>query len=105
MFQGLQLPEALNNLDFNIIIHQSCNIVKRKNIVFSKKSYYNKQKSQEMFSCLGLQSSEAINNLDFNIILHQSCNIVKGKNEDFFRKYSKKEPLRLISIYFNPIIF
>ena len=29
-FQGLQLPEALNNLDFNIIIHQSRNIVNSK---------------------------------------------------------------------------
>lgn len=28
MFQGLQLPEAFNNLDFNKIIHQSKNIVK-----------------------------------------------------------------------------
>lgn len=27
MFQGLQLPEALNNLDSNVIIHQSRNIV------------------------------------------------------------------------------
>lgn len=28
MFQGLQLPEAFNNLDFNRILHQSHNIVK-----------------------------------------------------------------------------
>lgn len=43
--------------------------------------YYNKEKSQELFSCLGLQSSEAINNLDSNIIIHQSRNIVKANDE------------------------
>ncbi len=43
--------------------------------------YYNKEKSQELFSCLGLQSSEAINNLDSNIIIHQSRNIVKANEE------------------------
>ncbi len=31
MFQGLQLPEAFNNLDYNKIIHQSRNIVKSEN--------------------------------------------------------------------------
>ena len=32
MFQGLQLPEAFNNLDFNRILHQSNHIVKENNI-------------------------------------------------------------------------
>lgn len=30
MFPGLQLPEALNNLDSNIVLHQSNNIVNNK---------------------------------------------------------------------------
>lgn len=43
--------------------------------------YWNKNKSQELFSCQGLQLPEAINNLDFNIIIHQSRNIVKANDE------------------------
>ena len=38
MFQGLQLPEALNNLDSDIIIHQSRNIVNPKTKEISDKS-------------------------------------------------------------------
>ena len=40
--------------------------------------FYDKQKSQELFSVLGLQLSQGLNNLDSNIIIHQSRNIVKG---------------------------
>ena len=43
--------------------------------------YWNKQKSQELFSVLGLQSSKGLNNLDPNIIIHQSRNIVNPFSE------------------------
>ena len=40
--------------------------------------FWDKQKSQELFSVLGLQLPQGLNNLDFNIIIHQSRNIVKS---------------------------
>lgn len=48
----------------------------------NKVLYYNKEKSQELFSVLGLQLSKGLNILDFNIIIHQSRNIVKGKQQE-----------------------
>ena len=42
--------------------------------------YWNKQKSQEMFSSLQLQLPQALNILDSDIIIHQSNNIVKPLN-------------------------
>lgn len=39
--------------------------------------YWNKTKSQELFSVLGLQFPKGFNNLDYDIIIHQSNNIVK----------------------------
>ena len=42
----------------------------------NKVLYYNKEKSQELFSVLGLQLSKGLNILDSNIIIHQSRNIV-----------------------------
>lgn len=48
--------------------------------------YWNKSKSQELFSCQGLQLPEAINNLSSDIIIHQSKNIVntqKQKNNNY----------------------
>ena len=44
--------------------------------------YYNKEKSQELFSVLGLQSSQGLNALDSNVIIHQSRNIVKGMQQE-----------------------
>lgn len=54
--------------------------------------YWDKTKSQELFSCQGLQLPEAINTLDFNVIIHQSRNIVntpKQENE----KNKEEKPL------------
>ena len=48
----------------------------------NKVLYYNKEKSQELFSVLGLQLSKGLNILDFNIIIHQSRNIVKSKQQE-----------------------
>lgn len=48
----------------------------------NKVLYYNKEKSQELFSVLGLQLSKGLNILDSNIIIHQSRNIVKGKQQE-----------------------
>lgn len=59
--------------------------------------YYDKNKSQELFSCLGLQSSEAINNLDPNIIIHQSRNIVKGSDEKISEDRQNFEQITLES--------
>lgn len=42
--------------------------------------YWNKSKSQELFSVLGLQFPKGFNNLDYDNIIHQSNNIVK-KNQ------------------------
>ena len=47
----------------------------------NKVLYYNKEKSQELFSVLGLQLSKGLNILDSNIIIHQSRNIVKGTQQ------------------------
>lgn len=44
--------------------------------------FWDKEKSQALFSCQRLQLPEAINNLDFNIIIHQSRNIVKGMQQE-----------------------
>lgn len=54
----LQLPQALNNLDSNIIIHQSNNIVN----TFDAKNVDENNKSQGTSSVLGLQSSEGFDN-------------------------------------------
>ena len=48
----------------------------------NKVLYYNKEKSQELFSVLGLQLSKGLNILDSNIIIHQSRNIVKGTQQE-----------------------
>lgn len=48
----------------------------------NKVLYYNKEKSQELFSVLGLQLSKGLNILDSNIIIHQSRNIVKSKKQE-----------------------
>lgn len=44
--------------------------------------FWDKEKSQALFSCQRLQLPEAINNLDSNVIIHQSRNIVKGKQQE-----------------------
>ena len=44
--------------------------------------FWDKEKSQALFSCQRLQLPEAINNLDSNIIIHQSRNIVKSKKQE-----------------------
>lgn len=44
--------------------------------------FWDKEKSQALFSYQRLQLPEAINNLDSNIIIHQSRNIVKGKQQE-----------------------
>lgn len=44
--------------------------------------FWDKEKSQALFSCQRLQLPEAINNLDSNIIIHQSRNIVKGIQQE-----------------------
>lgn len=44
--------------------------------------FWDKEKSQALFSCQRLQLPEAINNLDSNIIIHQSRNIVKSKQQE-----------------------
>jgi len=49
--------------------------------------FWDKIKSQEMFSVLGLQFPKGLNNLDSNVIIHQSRNIVNtncGKTENTF---------------------
>ena len=48
----------------------------------NKVLYYNKEKSQELFSVLGLQLSKGLNILDSNLIIHQSRNIVKGTQQE-----------------------
>ena len=44
--------------------------------------YFDKDKSQELFSVLGLKFPKGLNNLDFNIIIHQSRNIVNPKTQE-----------------------
>ena len=44
--------------------------------------FWDKEKTQALFSCPRRQFPEAINKLDFNIIIHQSRNIVKGKQQE-----------------------
>ena len=44
--------------------------------------FWDKEKSQALFSCQRLQLPEAINNLDSNIIIHQSRNIVKSMQQE-----------------------
>ena len=44
----------------------------------NKVLYYNKEKSQELFSVLGLQLSKGLNILDSNIIIHQSRRTIKN---------------------------
>lgn len=54
--------------------------------------YYDKQKSQELFSLLGLEFSEGLNNLDPNAIIHQSCNIVNTQKQEN-EKNKEEKPL------------
>ncbi len=44
--------------------------------------FWDKQKSQELFSLLGLQLPKGLNNLDPNIIIHQSRNIVNNHEQN-----------------------
>ena len=72
----------------------------------NKVLYYNKEKSQELFSVLGLQLSKGLNILDSNIIIQQSRNIVKGtqqenieyKNNSVTQQDKKIEPSRIIGL-------
>ncbi|MCC8042587.1 MAG: hypothetical protein LIO69_03620, partial [Oscillospiraceae bacterium] len=57
--------------------------------------FYDKQKSQELFSVLGLQFPKGLNNLDSNTIIHKSNNIVNT----FSKKIKKKSKM-----YLNPMI-
>lgn len=57
----------------------------------NKVLFYDKQKSQELFSVLGLEFSEGLNNLDPNVIIHQSCNIVNTQNENSEKNILKEE--------------
>ena len=68
----LQLPQALNNLDPNIILHQSHNI----SAPVAKNN--EKNKSQGTPSVLGLQSSEGFDVLDSNNSIHQNDDNVKS---------------------------
>lgn len=54
--------------------------------------YYDKQKSQELFSLLGLEFSEGLNNLDPNVIIHQSRNIVNTQKQEN-EKNKEEKPL------------
>lgn len=45
--------------------------------------YWNKQKSQELFSVLGLHLPKGLNDLDSNIIIHQSHNIVNSNSVNY----------------------
>lgn len=67
--------------------------------------YWDKNKSQELFSCQGLQLPEAINNLDSNIIIHQSRNIVKGSEEKNSEEMTAEVKADKIhnSFEFNPL--
>ncbi len=47
--------------------------------------YWNKTKSQELFSVLGLQFPKGFNNLDYNNIIHQSNNIVKKNQTELLK--------------------
>lgn len=53
--------------------------------------YWNKTKSQELFSVLGLQFPEGLNNLDYNSIIHQSNNIVKKNQSELLDEVAKLE--------------
>ena len=44
--------------------------------------FYDKNKSQELFSVLGLQFPEGFNNLDYNIIIRRSDHVVKNDISD-----------------------
>ena len=73
--------------------------------------FWDKEKSQALFSCQRLQLPEAINNLDSNIIIHQSRNIVKGtqqenieyKNNSVTQQDKKIEPSRIIGLAENQL--
>ncbi|WP_337812568.1 hypothetical protein [Ruminococcus bicirculans (ex Wegman et al. 2014)] len=77
----------------------------------NKVLYYNKEKSQELFSVLGLQLSKGLNILDSDIIIHRSRNIVKGtqqenieyKNNSVTQQDKKIEPSRIIGLAENQL--
>lgn len=54
--------------------------------------YWNKNKSQALFSVLQLQLPQGLNNLDSNIILHKSSNIVNGNEIKKEGEIEKKVP-------------
>lgn len=64
-----------------------CDFIQRC-IYNNKILFYNKKKSQELFSVLGLEFPEGLNNLDYNIIIHQSKNIVKHSPYNYLKKES-----------------
>lgn len=69
---GLQLPELTKGFDFDIIIHQSSNIV-------NERLSEDREKSQNLFERWGEQYSELTKGSDSDIIMHQSSNIVNEK--------------------------
>ena len=58
--------------------------------------FWDKEKSQALFSCQRLQLPEAINNLDSNIIIHQSHTNSKTFSHIFFTKLSPSQHLFLL---------
>ena len=53
--------------------------------------FWDKIKSQEMFSVLGLQFPKGLNNLDSNVIIHQSRNIVNTNCEKTENTFSANQ--------------
>lgn len=52
--------------------------------------YWNKNKSQELFSCLGLSLPEALNKLDYDVIIRKSQNIVNSSGQIYKNNQNKQ---------------
>ena len=73
--------EIASNFATSIYGREDFEVFLNRCIKNDKVLYYDKQKSQELFSLLGLEFSEGLNNLDLNAIIHQSRNIVNAESE------------------------
>lgn len=93
-FQGLQLPEALNNLDSNVIIHQSRNIVNskiRENLLNKHDTYItlNAVRVGDFYEFYGDEAKIAAEKLGLTVTSRNGETMV-GFPEHAFEQYKQK---------------
>ena len=80
---GIQFPDKINSLDYNVIIRKAKAFVNsdKQNFTQTQRStvlYWNKEKSQELTKTPGIQFPDKINSLDSNVIIRKAKDFVNS---------------------------